>query len=271
MKPSPAPPTFSVVTVVLNDCDGLLATRRSLEDQSLSDFEWIVIDGGSTDGTVEALRASAHLPMRWVSESDDGIYHAMNKGVALSRGDYIVFLNAGDTLSSAGVLATVRAHIEQNREIPELVCGGATFLLPSGLRTYRGTRHISEIWRRLPANHQAMYFRRDRLTADPYNLAFRVCGDYYLACSLARQGVRVTYLEESLADFRVGDTSFRSPVRLISEVWRIQREVLGVSLSRRLLSVAPRLVSLCGLYVLSTRLGARLSSTSRARPLAATS
>lgn len=100
-------PAFSVVTVVRNDIEGLKRTWRSLATQTCSDFEWLVIDGASTDGTPEWLQALADERLRWISEPDRGIYDAMNKGIGRVQGEIVQFLNADDVLASPDVLSQV--------------------------------------------------------------------------------------------------------------------------------------------------------------------
>jgi glycosyltransferase involved in cell wall biosynthesis len=92
-------PLFSIITVTFNAHAALRETARSIESQTFRDFEWIVIDGGSTDGTTEFLSTLRTLS-HWVSEKDEGIADAWNKGISKSRGSQILLLNAGDTYAS---------------------------------------------------------------------------------------------------------------------------------------------------------------------------
>lgn len=95
---------LSIVTINLNNCEGLRRTIESVVNQTYRDFEWVVIDGGSTDGSVELIESYAeHFAYR-VSEPDKGIYNAMNKGIKASSGDYLLFLNSGDYLYDNEVL-----------------------------------------------------------------------------------------------------------------------------------------------------------------------
>ena len=104
-------PTLSIVTVVRNDRAGLAATAASIAGQRWADLEWIVIDGASTDGTRDLLDAIEPRPAHAVSEPDRGIYDAMNKGWAAASGEWVLFLNAGDTLCSEATLAEVAPHL----------------------------------------------------------------------------------------------------------------------------------------------------------------
>ena len=85
---------FSIVTVVKNDLSGLEKTILSVSNQKFDDYEYIVVDGGSTDGTIGIINKYKRFIKRIVSEEDGGIYHAMNKGIKLCKGRYINFLNA---------------------------------------------------------------------------------------------------------------------------------------------------------------------------------
>jgi glycosyltransferase involved in cell wall biosynthesis len=106
-------PLFSIVTAVLNDKSGLRRTAESLAAQTYKDFKWIVIDGGSTDGTVEFLK-TVTLISEWISERDDGIADAWNKGIRRSKGRFVALLNAGDTFD-VDYLETMACYAVEDR------------------------------------------------------------------------------------------------------------------------------------------------------------
>lgn len=97
----------SIVTVNLNNLEGLRRTVFSVLGQDWTDFEFIVVDGGSTDGSVAFLEEQGKLFSYWVSEPDSGVYEAMNKGIRKANGEYLLFLNSGDYLASSTVLTDV--------------------------------------------------------------------------------------------------------------------------------------------------------------------
>src|SRR5690242_5783233 len=101
------PPTFSIITVVRNNRDGFIRTARSIVAQKGADFEWIVIDGASTDGTVEAIETYRPHIACSRSQKDAGLYYAMNDGLAMARADYVLFLNSGDVFCSEDSLERV--------------------------------------------------------------------------------------------------------------------------------------------------------------------
>ena len=95
---------LSVITINYNNCDGLRKTIESVVNQTYNDFEYIIIDGGSTDGSVDVIKEYADRIDYWVSESDKGIYNAMNKGIDVAKGEYCIFINSGDFFFSNCVL-----------------------------------------------------------------------------------------------------------------------------------------------------------------------
>ena len=106
---------YSIITVNYNNKEGLRNTIESVIHQTYRDFEFIVIDGGSTDGSAEVLKEYDSQITYWVSEKDKGIYNAMNKGIAKATGDYLNFMNSGDCFYDEGVLSRV-AHVESDAD-----------------------------------------------------------------------------------------------------------------------------------------------------------
>ena len=103
---------LSIITINYNNCAGLKMTADSVLSQTSKDFEWIVIDGGSTDGSRLLIEEHQESMTYWCSEHDKGIYHAMNKGIARATGDYCLFLNSGDELYSCDVVSSVLSHLD---------------------------------------------------------------------------------------------------------------------------------------------------------------
>ncbi len=106
-------PLFSIITPVLNNKSGLLETIKSIKKQNLDSYEHIVIDGGSTDGTLEIIKNEKYIT-KWISEKDKGIYDAINKGLKLSNGEYINTINSGDRYYSSNSLKIIKKYFEEN-------------------------------------------------------------------------------------------------------------------------------------------------------------
>lgn len=102
---------ISVITINYNDCEGLDKTINSVINQTFQDFEYIVIDGGSNDGSLDIIKTYSNKISYWVSESDRGVYHAMNKGIDVAQGEYCIFMNSGDLFYNNMVLTDVIPYL----------------------------------------------------------------------------------------------------------------------------------------------------------------
>ena len=237
-------PFISIITIVFRDLNGLKRTKNSVFSQTYLNFEWIVVDGGSVDGTVEFLKKADDFRIVWVSERDCGIYDAMNKGIVLSSGEYVVFLNAGDTFPNPYVLEAVKSHLATNFSKYEVLFGGALLVFRNGFELYRKPFAIEQyIWHGLPAIHQATYYRRDRISKILYDLAYKICGDYYIIAKMYKDEIRATYMDVPLVKFQIGGVSYKNISNVFIEPYRIQKEVLIIPLQRRLLSLSKRILS----------------------------
>ncbi len=144
----PEKPLISIITVNLNDLEGLKRTMTSVFEQTWQEFEYIVIDGGSTDGSKEYLETHRDKIDFWVSEKDSGIYNAMNKGIKVATGEYFLFLNSGDILNCQTVLG---------RNIDAL---GHHDLIYFNLKVIDGEKNYIK---RYPKKLSLSYFLRDTL------------------------------------------------------------------------------------------------------------
>ncbi len=240
---------ISVVTVVLDDPDGLVRTGESLIKQTHRP-EWVVVDGGSSEPTLAVLRNFGDA-VRWISEKDKGIYDAMNKGAGMCKGDYVVFLNAGDCFSDFEVIANVSAFLSTPQGLSiDVLCCGANLVLADGRKVYRPPKIVDEyIWHGLPANHQATYYRKLMLGPQPYDLHFKFCGDYFLAATLYVKKATFGYLDRTVVEFFLDGVSYSWRKELFMEPYVIQQKVLLLGLGRRMLSLLKRFVSGAALHL----------------------
>jgi glycosyltransferase involved in cell wall biosynthesis len=110
-------PRFSIITINYNDKLGLQKTIESVINQTYTGIEFIVVDGDSSDGSKEVIEEYSTNVTQWVSEKDNGIYHAMNKGIKMATGDYLLFLNSGDILIDNEVVKTVSNEMKDNKDL----------------------------------------------------------------------------------------------------------------------------------------------------------
>lgn len=118
---------ISIITINYNNKEGLKKTISSVIKQSFKDYEYFIVDGGSTDGSVEVIMEASKGITHWISEKDTGIYNAMNKGLAFANGAYCFFLNSGDYLANESILEDVYPHLNE-----DIVYGDLYFEYPGG-------------------------------------------------------------------------------------------------------------------------------------------
>jgi putative colanic acid biosynthesis glycosyltransferase len=202
------PRLFTIVTVVLNDRDGLQRTHKSLTAQTCRDFDWIVVDGGSHDGTPEYLLSYQHDLAWWCSAPDRGLYDAMNIGLTKAEGDYLMFLNAGDTLPEPGTLERIARRICQG-ERPDFIYGDALErgvgdrLLTKWARSHRFK------WYGMFTHHQAMVYRRTSVEGQRFDLTWEIGADYAFTLDTLSKRVRVARVDAPLVLFEGGGRSQR--------------------------------------------------------------
>ncbi len=236
------PPLISVITVVRNDLTGLVATSESLLRQTDRDFEWIVVDGASSDGCVAFLGSFRSMPLVWRSEPDRGIYDAMNKGTQLASGEFVIYLNAGDSFCAPDSVSSIARALRSDLEADLLCCGA--FYVCGDRRFPRLPRRLeASIWHTVPSVHQAMVFRRAFLDHPAYDLGYPVSADYALAARCFVKDARVAYLDTTVVDFALGGSSSRHRWGALKEALRIQRRILKQSWLLCLLSALRRVAS----------------------------
>ena len=200
--------TFSIITINLNNSIGLKKTAESIASQSCKDYEWIVIDGGSTDGSKDVIKRYSNIIAHFVSEPDDGIYNAMNKGVEAANGDYLIFLNSGDCFHDKDVLTD---FIRQKRK-GEIIYGNTERVDQNGMHSGEDVpaRHISLqylLYKRL--NHQSMFFSRACFENHRYDESFKLLGDMELMVRLAMKGTKFVYWDRFIVKYDVTGVSAR--------------------------------------------------------------
>ena len=171
---------ISIITINWNNYDGLKKTIDSVASQSVSPFEFIVIDGASSDGSADLIKENSDKISYSVSEPDKGIYNAMNKGVAAAHGDYCLFLNSGDTLCCSEVLAQV-----QNSGVKtDIICGNAMILENPPRRKVAPTEITLRFLYGTALCHQAVFIKTELLRKHPYDESLRIVADrkFFLQC-----------------------------------------------------------------------------------------
>lgn len=240
----PSAPLFSIITVTYNAASTLPRTLASVKAQSCRLFEHLIIDGASTDNTLQLAKAADIPEMKIVSGNDSGIYDAMNKGLNMATGEYVIFLNAGDAFHSPTTLDTIAEAIMDN-DIPGIVYGQTDIVDSNGNRL--GERHL-----KAPHNlslksfrdgmvvcHQAFVALR-KITA-PYNLKYRYSADYDWCIRCLQHSRRNQYIDAVLIDYLNEGTTTRNHRRSLRERFKLMCHYYGTaSTIMKHLSFVPR-------------------------------
>lgn len=224
---SSSPPRFAVVTISYNNLAGLRLTVANILAQGFRDFDWAIVDGGSTDGTAEFLAGIEFPRLHYVSEPDGGIYNAMNKGVAMTRGSYLIFMNAGDGFATPGELGSADRDVAT--DAPDLLYGD-TFESDGGRDLLKRARAHRFYWYSMFSHHQSIYYHRRLFDALRYDESFSLAGDWALTVSAVKRARKIRYVSRPISRFQRGGSSFlASPERRNAEMMRVYREYVGLS------------------------------------------
>lgn len=227
----PGKPLITVITVVFNGAETLRDTIESVMKQSYDNIEYIVIDGGSSDSTVDILKQYDHLIDYWLSEKDNGIYDAMNKGIALSSGEYVGILNSDDLFAGLDILQTVADRFAEAKT--DAVFASLNIVdkdnLNKILRKYRVGKFNSTLLRIgiMPA-HPTFYCKRSCYEDGLYRTDFKIAADFEMMVRLLiKQKISWSFIDKVTVTMRSGGLSnsgFASKIKLNLEIVRACKE-----------------------------------------------
>jgi glycosyltransferase involved in cell wall biosynthesis len=231
---------ISIITVCYNAEKTIEKTIESIIAQSYKDLEYIIIDGASTDKTLEIIeRYKKILPIILVSEKDNGIYDAMNKGTDLASGDYLNFMNAGDTFFNSTVIADVIPFLGENYDI---VYGNMEVI-------YRDFKLIKKepepkyLWQG-PVNHQSSFIKRETLKKYRYNTDNKLVADFEFFLNVYYQGGKIKKINETIASYSNDGVTQVNDKQVIEDCYKtvkLFRDDLTVKIYYTFLKIKPGL------------------------------
>lgn len=175
-------PTFSIITITYNASRWIERTILSVLSQTYPHIEYIIVDGASTDNTVDIIKQYAHGISHWISEPDKGLYDAMNKGLQMATGDYVWFINAGDTIYATDTVQRIVASLKKELSLPDVVYGETAIVDADskllGMRRLKAPKKLT--WKSFRMGmlvcHQSFIAKRE--LAPLYDLQYRLVADY---------------------------------------------------------------------------------------------
>lgn len=218
-------PLFSIITVTYNAAETIVPTLRSVKEQTCRLLEHIVVDGASTDGTADIARDSGIEGIRVYSSPDNGIYDAMNRGLGYARGEYVIFLNAGDTFHRAETLDRIADAIMRN-DFPGVVYG-QTDIVTGADRRRLGERHLrapeqltlESFAEGMVVCHQA--FVALRRIVPLFDLKYRLSADYEWCIRCLQHSRHNVYIPDVVIDYLEEGMTTRNRRRSLVERFRI--------------------------------------------------
>lgn len=241
LQDGPDRPLVSIVTVVYNGAATLRRTIDSVLGQTYNNIEYILVDGGSQDGTVDLLHEYDDRIAYWCSARDKGIYDAMNKGVSLCTGQWVGLINADDWYEPD----TVQRMVDAVRDAHEanVVHGDIWMRYPNGERSLKRARvsgFLLKYWE-MVLNHPSFFVRRGFYQGRPFDARLRVSADHKWTYEAFRDAEKsFVYLPVPLANFTVGGASMSVPLkRVLSEGIQVSRD-LGMGRMETLLGLTVR-------------------------------
>jgi glycosyltransferase involved in cell wall biosynthesis len=211
-------PKISVVTINLNRRAELETTIKSVLAQSYPNIEYLVIDGGSNDSSVELIKEWSSQIQYWVSEGDAGIYDAMNKGVRVATGEWVIFMNAGDRFHDESVVADIFAEPHDDAD---LVYGHSLLWYSrEGVGRFRPAEPPSVLPLRMNCSHQSLFTKRTVLLSAPLSVDL-MAADYEFLARMHTEGSRFKVVDRIVSVCVSGGISDMNRAQSLFQRWKI--------------------------------------------------
>ena len=237
---------LSIITINFNNAKGLSRTLESVAKQTNHEIEHVIIDGGSTDGSVDIIREyesiisnRKSIILKWVSEKDKGIYDGMNKGVRKASGEYVYFLNSGDTLAMGDSIKEMINALDGsdfvigrvNMTSHGRVVGQTNLLTEEDMSLYQMVLH--------GINHQAALIKRSMLVTTPYDITVRLSADWkFFVQKIILESASVKFVDKLYANYDMAGVSSNSDALRIERM-QILDTFVPERIARDYLSIAP--------------------------------
>lgn len=218
---------LSIITVCRNDAPGLCRTRESLRAQTFRDYEWLVADGGSTDGSADLLAGWAGEMAWWDSRPDGGPFDGMNRAMDRARGRWLLFLNAGDGLAEADSLSALMDATPG----ADLVYADTVEEAGPGPPRVRPARSTAWAFYGMFAHHCAILYRRDLVQGLRYRTDLRIAADYGFTLQALQRAVIRVHVARPLACFAPGGRSRTEEALGRKEQFQLRRRILCMPLA----------------------------------------
>lgn len=210
-------PLITIITVVYNGASTIEATILSVVQQSYCNWEYIIVDGGSLDGTIEVIRKYEDNITNWISEKDQGIYDAMNKGLRMAMGKWILFLNSGDTLFNERVFSLIFYDSSKYKGVD--IIYGDVMVQYNGFEKISKAKPLKDLTWRMPFCHQSCFIKVERLKEYPFDTTYCLAADFGVIVNLYHSGCQFFYTYMVISRITSGGISDINRIRILKE-WK---------------------------------------------------
>jgi len=232
---------FSIITVNLNNLAGLKETISSILAQSFLDYEIIVVDGGSTDGSKEYIESIKNNKISFLYGPDNGIYDAMNKGIKYAKGEYYLFINSGDCLAGHDTLEKIASSING----ADMLYGDTIIVSEDGKKEfYKRAREFKWKIYLLFTHHQSIAYKSEVIKnkSIQYDQNYKVASDYAFTLKFVEQARNIKRVSFPISKFRLGGISSKSFLIGIKENYLIRKKYINCNF---LINLSLTIVSIC--------------------------
>lgn len=217
--------TFSIVTINYNNSEGLKRTLDSVSSQKYCNFEHIVIDGLSTDNSIDVIKCKAHSRLFFISEEDNGISDAFNKGIAQSKGEYILMLNSGDVFYNSDVLDEISVELNRLAISPDVLWGDVI----SETGFFVGKHYKTKIKPDSIPHQGAFVHRHVYFNKAIYDTSYKIRMDYQFFSELINKKCTFVYVDKTISVYEVDGVSMRNKKMFYLEGMKIDFKYLSIS------------------------------------------
>lgn len=240
-------PLISIITVVYNDVNNIKKTILNVANQIYNNFEYIVIDGGSTDGTAEIIKKYENKIDYWLSERDKGIYDAMNKGIDLARGDWVNFMNSGDRFYSRFVLKSL--FVGQKYKNVQIIYGNHQVIYPNGNLKIVKPGLLKNLWKGTQFCQQSSFVKIKCLKKIKFNTKKKISADFQFYYTAWKNNIKFKFVDLNVVKFKAGGISDLNRIQSVLERWEVIEKTMKNNIFYSLLIIKEILKTLVKRFV----------------------
>ncbi len=244
----PKQPFLSIITVTYNDLNGFMNTYKSIINFIDNDIEWIIKDGGSEEKILKIIKkVTTHKKIKLISSKDSGTYNAMNQALNFANGNWLIFMNGGDTFNQIKIVNKIESFVKNkklNSSKNNIILGNYNLIYKFGKRNFVRCKNISHCRGlnsyRMPTCHQAQLFSKSIYSNLRYREDLAISADHAYFWEALNNGAFINYLDEIICDFKTGGKSYKENIKSISDVYfslkniqKINRFIIIIALIKR--------------------------------------